>query len=184
MDNIEKKPRRPRIGENRGMTSFEEQDNSARYEKVGYSSDFSSSNDSEYQGERQYSQQRPYNNRQGGYNNRYNNNRGGYNNNYNNNYRQGGYNNNRYNNYQQRPYNNQREGDMNDGYNQQGGYNNYRQGGYNNNNRQGGYRQNNYRQGGYNNNNNRQRFNKPIGSWVARFNFIRILNTLHRIHRI
>ena len=148
MDSIEKKPKRPRIGENRSA-SYGDFDGAARFEKVSYSAD------SEYQGERQYSQHRSYN-RQSNYN-RYNNQGGGYNNNYN---RQGGYNNNRYNNnYQQRPYNNQGEGDMNDGYNQQGGYNNYRQGGYNNNNnRQGGYRQNNnYRQGGYNNNNyNRQ----------------------------
>lgn len=148
MDNIEKKPKRPRIGENRGASLFGEQDSNTRYEKVGYSSaDFSSPNDSEYQGEHQYSQ-RPYNNRQGGYN-RHNN--GGYNN-----HRQGGYNN-RYNNYQQRQYNAPVDGEGGEKYNQ-GGYNqdgyrqnNYRQGGYNNN-RQGGYRQNNYRQGGYNNN--------------------------------
>ena len=141
MDSIEKKPKRPRIGENRNA-SFDDAHGATRFEKVEYSTP----TDSEYQGERQYSQHRSYN-RQGNYNNRYNN-QGGYNN-----YRQGGYNNNRYNNnYQQRSYNAQGEGDMNDGYNQQGGYNNYRQGGYNNN-RQGGYRQNNnYRQGGYNNN--------------------------------
>lgn len=147
MDNIEKKPKRPRIGEPRSV-SLEGQDEGARYERVSYSSssDFTQASDSDYQGERQYNQHRSYN-RQGNYNNNRYNNQGGYNN-----YRQGGYNNNRYNNnYQQRSYNNQGDGEMNDGYNQQGGYNNYRQGGYNNN-RQGGYRQNNYRQGGYNNN--------------------------------
>ena len=147
MDNIEKKPKRPRIGEPRSV-SLEGQDEGTRYERVSYSSssDFTQASDSDYQGERQYNQHRSYN-RQGNYNNNRYNNQGGYNN-----YRQGGYNNNRYNNnYQQRSYNNQGDGEMNDGYNQQGGYNNYRQGGYNNN-RQGGYRQNNYRQGGYNNN--------------------------------
>ena len=152
MDSIEKKTKRPRIGENRGMTSFEGGDGANRYESSSYSTPEYTSTDSEYQGERQYSQQRSYN-RQGGYN-RYNN-QGGYNNNY----RQGGYSNNRYNNnYQQRQYNAPVDGENGDAYNQngynQGGYrqNNYRQGGYGNN-RQGGYRQNNYRQGGYNNNN-------------------------------
>ena len=87
MDSIEKKPKRPRIGENRNA-SYDEVDGAARFEKV----DYSSQTGSEYQGERQYSQHRSYN-RQGNYNNRYNN-QGGYNN-----YRQGGYNNNnRYNN--------------------------------------------------------------------------------------
>ncbi len=178
MDNIEKRPKRPRIGEPRNVIS-EEQD--ARYERVNYnqqSSDYNASSDnnsSDYNGERQY-QPRPYN-RQGGYN-RHNgyNRQGGYNNrgNYN---HQGGYN--RYNdnyqprqhqeygnvsgensefegsdnisqqNYQPRPYNRQGNGYNN----RQGGYNNRQGNGYN---RQGnGYnRQNNgynNRQGGYNN---------------------------------
>ncbi len=142
MDSIEKKPKRPRIGENRNAT-FEETEGSARFEKVSYSSnnEYSQPADNGYQQERRYSQQRPYN-RQGGYN-RYNN-HGGYN-------RHGGYNNNRYNNnYQPRQYNAPVDGEQGEGYNQGGYNNNYRQGGYNNN-RQGGYRQNNYHQGGYNN---------------------------------
>ena len=175
-ENLEKKPRRPRIGE---MRSAERVAGSEQFEKVDYNQDSQ---------ERGSYSQRPYGNRMGGYNRQggYNNNRqGGYNNNrqggynsrqggygnnrqggYNNN-RQGGYNNNRYNNYD----NNAVENDQNANYgNRMGGYgNNNRQGGYNqqrrnnnygNNNRQGGY--NNNRQGGYGNNrqggynNNRQ----------------------------
>ena len=160
-ENLEKKPRRPRIGE---MRATENVGNGEQFEKVNY-------------GQEQVEQgsyvQRPYgNNRQGGYsNNRYNNNRqGGYNN------RQGGYNNNRQGGYNNRQggYNNNRQGGYNNRYNsydnggdveqqnsgaynnRQGGYNNNRQGGFNQrrnnnfgNNRQGGY---NNRQGGYNNN--------------------------------
>lgn len=132
-ENLEKKPRRPRIGE---MRATENVGNGEQFEKVNYDQE---------QVEQGSYVQRPYgNNRQGGYsNNRYNNNRqGGYNN------RQGGYNNNR-----QGGYNN-RQGGYNN--NRQGGYNNNRQGGFNQrrnnnfgNNRQGGY---NNRQGGYNNN--------------------------------
>lgn len=129
MDNIERKPKRPRIGENRN-TPFRGVDENANFEQANYSSGYS-------QSDRNYNQQRSYN-RQG--NNRYNN--GGYN-------RQGGYNNRYNNNYN--PRQNYASID-NDGGEEltQGGYrqNNYRQGGYNNN-RQGGYRQNNYRQGGY-----------------------------------
>ena len=160
-ENLEKKPRRPRIGE---MRATENVGNGEQFEKVNYDQE---------QVEQGSYVQRPYgNNRQGGYsNNRYNNNRqGGYNN------RQGGYNNNRqgcYNN-RQGGYNNNRQGGYNNRYNnydnggdveqqnsgaynnRQGGYNNNRQGGFNQrrnnnfgNNRQGGY---NNRQGGYNNN--------------------------------
>ena len=172
MDTIEKKPKRPRIGQNPSL----ENNDTTRYEKV---SSGNPANISQEPGDNNRPYQRPYNNNhQNGYNN-FNNRQGGYNN-YN---RQGGYNN--YNRqqggYQQRPYQqngfnnnapqeNGEQGEMyqnnyhnQGGYNnynrQQGGYNNNRQGGYNNN-RQGGY--NNNRQGGYNNNrqggynNNRQ----------------------------
>ena len=163
-ENVEKKVRRPRIGE---MKTAEHIGNNEQFEKVNYDQN---------QVERGSYSQHHYGNRQGGYGNRqggYNNNRqGGYGNNrgYGNrqggyNQRQGGYNNNRQGGYNNR-YNNYDnavvEGDNQQnnsygnyqGYNQrQGGYgqprrNNYgnnRQGGYNN--RQGGYNQ---RQGGYN----------------------------------
>lgn len=179
-ENLEKKPRRPRIGE---MRAAENVGNGEQFEKVNYDQE---------QVEQGSYVQRPYGNRQGGYNNRqggfnnrqggYNNRQGGYNNRqggYNNN-RQGGYNNrqgnyNRYNNYdnggdveqqnngaynnRQGGYNNRQGGfnqrrNNNFGNNRQGGYNN-RQGGYNN--RQGGF--NNNRKGGakYNNNNGGER---------------------------
>ena len=166
-ENLEKKPRRPRIGE---MRAAENVGNGEQFEKVNYDQE---------QVEQGSYVQRPYGNRQGGYNNRqggFNNRQGGYNNRqggYNN--RQGGYNNNRqgvYNNRQgnYNRYNNYDNGgdveQQNNGAynNRQGGYNN-RQGGFNQrrnnnfgNNRQGGY---NNRQGGYNNrqggfNNNRK----------------------------
>ncbi|MCX4277655.1 MULTISPECIES: pseudouridine synthase [Muribaculum] len=182
MDSEEKKPKRPRIGENRIAASSD--GDAQHYGKVNYDqpSDYQSSGEhtqGDYQRERNY-QPRPYNNnrQQGGYgNNRYN--QGGYRqgNNYNNRYNQGGY-------QPRQQYQSpaasegaesttpaegtsmsegytpstQQEGGYNN-YRQQGGYNNNRQGGYNNN-RQGGY--NNNRQGGYNNNrqggynNNRQ----------------------------
>ena len=160
-ENLEKKPRRPRIGE---MRATENVGNGEQFEKVNYDQE---------QVEQGSYVQRPYgNNRQGGYsNNRYNNNRqGGYNN------RQGGYNNNRQGGYNNRQggYNTNHQGGYNKRYNnydnggdveqqnsgaynnRQGGYNNNRQGGFNQrrnnnfgNNRQGGY---NNRQGGYNNN--------------------------------
>ena len=180
-ENLEKKPRRPRVGESR-MT--EGVGNSEQFEKVNYDQEQGESSYTQRSfGNRQGYNQGGYrqgsynNNRQGGYNNRqggYNNRQGGYNNNrqggYNN--RQGGYNNRYNNNYD----NNVAEGEqqsMNNYGNRQGGYSNNRQGGYNqrrtnnyNNNRQGGY--NNNRQGGYNNNrqggfNNRpanKKFNK------------------------
>lgn len=166
-ENLEKKPRRPRIGE---MRAAENVGNGEQFEKVNYDQE---------QVEQGSYVQRPYGNRQGGYNNRqggYNNRQGGYNNRqggYNN--RQGGYNNNRQGGYNNRQgnynrYNNYDNGgdveQQNNGAynNRQGGYNN-RQGGFNQrrnnnfgNNRQGGY---NNRQGGYNNrqggfNNNRK----------------------------
>ncbi len=199
-DNLEKKPRRPRIGESR-MT--ESAGNSEQFEKVNYDHADQSSYGQRSYGNRQgnYSQGGYNNNRQGGYNNNrqggYNNNRqGGYNNNrqggYNNN-RQGGYNNNRQGGYNQNRYNSNYDGNsvadgeqMQGGYNnnRQGGYNQNRQGGYNNNrnnygnNRQGGY---NNRQGGYNNNNrqggynqNRQggkKFNRPAAEKIQQMRF-------------
>ena len=169
-ENVEKKARRPRIGESKG--DIVENNNDTHYDmgsygqdrvvgdKVAASSDYTPSstnynprNYSNRQGGYNNNRQGGYgNNRQGGYNNR----QGGYNRNYNPNANydnqdlQGGYGNNRqggYGNNRQGGYGNNRQGGYNN--NRQGGYNN-RQGGYNNNNRQGGY---NNRQGGYNNNN-------------------------------
>ena len=183
-NNEEKKPKRPRIGENRIAASSEGE--TAIYGKVesDHSGDYSQNGETtsrQYGSyDRPYQPRNNYNNRQGGYNNRQNNygnnrynNQGGYNN------RQGGYGNNRYNNqggYQPRQQyqspavtegaeTSAAEHSASEGYtpstSQEGGYNNRynNQGGYNNN-RQGGY--NNNRQGGYNNNrqggynNNRQ----------------------------
>lgn len=183
-NNEEKKPKRPRIGENRIAASSEGE--TAIYGKVesDHSGDYSQNGETtsrQYGSyDRPYQPRNNYNNRQGGYNNRQNNygnnrynNQGGYNNN-----RQGGYGNNRYNNqggYQPRQQyqspavtegaeTSAAEHSASEGYtpstSQEGGYNNRynNQGGYNNN-RQGGY---NNRQGGYNNNrqggynNNRQ----------------------------
>ncbi len=159
-NNEEKKPKRPRIGENRIAASSDGENNFSSKVDHGQQGDYHSPEN----GHREYNsydrpyQPRPYNNRQqGGYNNRYNN-QGGYNNNR----QQGGYNN-RYNNqggYQPRQYQPQQgvEGAENtadqsaEGYapsSQPEGYNAYRPSGYNNN-RQGGY--NNRQQGGYNNN--------------------------------
>ncbi len=175
MDNEEKKPKRPRIGENRIAASSD--GDAQHYGKVNYdqSSDYQSSGEhtqGDYQRERNY-QPRPYNNRQqGGYgNNRYN--QGGYRqgNNYNNRYNQGGYQPRQQ--YQSPAASEGAESttpaegsSMSEGYTpstqQEGGYNNYRQqGGYNNNRQQGPNRQ-----GGYNNNRrqqgpNRQGFNAP-----------------------
>ena len=161
-ENVEKKARRPRIGESKG--DFAE-NNENRYEKIEFNSENRGgevSQSGEYQqsysqrgnyGEqRSYSQRGNYNQR-GSYNNRYNNyeNNNGdgqqeQNENGNNYQQRGGY--------QQRGnYNNQRVG-----YNQRGGYNNQRggyqqrgnnQGGYNN--QRGGYQQRGNNQGGYNN---------------------------------
>ncbi|WP_290395899.1 pseudouridine synthase [uncultured Muribaculum sp.] len=174
MDSEEKKPKRPRIGENRIAASSD--GDAQHYGKVNYDqpSDYQSSGEhtqGDYQRERNY-QPRPYNNnrQQGGYgNNRYN--QGGYRqgNNYNNRYNQGGYQPRQQ--YQSPAASEGAESttpaegtSMSEGYTpstqQEGGYNNYRQQGGYNNNRQGGY--NNRQQGGYNNNrqqggyNNRQ----------------------------
>lgn len=114
MDSTEKKPKRPRIGDNRPEGLADERE--SRYEKVNYSSQPRPENpvgDSVDAGGAEISRPyapRPYNgNRQGGYNNRYHN--------------QGGY----------AP---RQQGGYNNRYNNQGGYapsrynNNYRQGGY------------------------------------------------------
>lgn len=175
-ENVEKKTRRPRIGENKGEIA---DSNESRYEKIEYNTENRGENASqsgEYSQNYQrgdYREQRGYNQR-GGYNNqrsnysRYNNyensengegsqeqGEGGNNYQQRGNYQRGGY--------QQRGgYNNQRGG-----YQQRGGYNNQRGGyqqrnnqggGYNN--QRGGYQQRNnqggYNQGGYNQNGNYQ----------------------------
>ncbi|MCM1520061.1 MAG: rRNA pseudouridine synthase [Lachnoclostridium sp.] len=189
MDNIEKKGKRPRIGESRPISSVSAE---SRPESVASSTYSREDNTLSSDRENNYNQRpyrpsnnsRPYNNnRQGGYNQGYNR-QGGYNNHYNNN---GGY----------RPRSQQfdanagesegltdstrsaegfsgAEGEQS-GYqhrqNYNRPYNNNRQGGYNNqgnrynNNRQGGYNQGGYnRQGGYNQNNrynNRPYNNRP-----------------------
>ena len=169
-ENVEKKARRPRIGESKG--DIVENNNDTHYDMGSYGQDRVVGDkvaaSSDYTPSSTNYNQRNYSNRQGGYNNNrqggygnnrqggYNNRQGGYNRNYNPNANydnqdlQGGYGNNRqggYGNNRQGGYGNNRQGGYNN--NRQGGYNN-RQGGYNNNNRQGGY---NNRQGGYNNNN-------------------------------
>ena len=191
-ENVEKKAKRPRIGE---MRNTEYVGSSEQFEKVNYNQE---------SGEQGSYSQRPYgnrpaggysqggyrqggygNNRQGGYNRQgYGNRQGGYNNN-----RQGGYNQrptggyNRYNNYennggegeqQNNAYGNNYQGG---GYgNRQGGYgqprrnNNYgnnRQGGYGNN-RQGGY---NNRQGGYNQRPGGKRYNNNGGERIQQMRF-------------
>ena len=162
-ENVEKKARRPRIGESKG--DIVENNNDSRYEMGSFGQDRGAtetqSSGSDYAPSSTNYNQRNYNNRQqGGYNRQqggYNRQQGGYGNN-----RQGGYN---------RP-----QGGYNRNYNQQGGYDNLdqqgggynRQGGYGNNRQQGGYNRqqggygNNRQQGGYGNNrqqggyNNRQ----------------------------
>lgn len=98
MDSNDKKPKRPRIGENRPVADDRE---GSRFERPNFnpSRDYSSAAGTdgasdENRQERPYTP-RPYNNRMGGYNNRYNN-QGGYQ------QRPGGYN--RYNNYNQGGY--------------------------------------------------------------------------------
>ena len=108
-ENVEKKARRPRIGESKG--DIVENNNDTHYDMGSYGQDRVVGDkvaaSSDYTPSSTNYNQRNYSNRQGGYNN---NRQGGYGNN-----RQGGYNNN----------------------NRQGGYGNInRQGGYNNNNRQ------------------------------------------------
>ena len=154
-ENVEKKTRRPRIGENKGDIV---ESNESRYEKIDYSADNrneGAAQSGEYQNynnqrgdygeQRNYGQRGGYNQR-GNYNNRYNNRYNNYENNDNQQeqgeggYQRGGY--------QQRGYNNQRGGYGN----QRGGYNNQRGGGYNN--QRGGY--NNQRGGGYQQRGNNQ----------------------------
>ena len=109
----DKKPKRPRIGENRsaapeeseGKNTFNRPDNADTPQALPYGQDRPFRQHNNYGNRQQggYGMQRPYNNRQqGGYNNR-----------------PGGYN-------QQRPYGNNRPG----GYNQQRPYGNRPQGGY------------------------------------------------------
>jgi 23S rRNA pseudouridine2605 synthase len=140
MDNIEKKPKRPRIGENR--EAIGEGQETTRFEKVNYptntaSSDFTTGDTDSDQSQSQGGyQQRPFN--------RYNNNRqGGYQ------PRQGGYQQRPFN--QNRSYNNRNQGEG--GYQQrQGGY---QQRPYNNRyNNNGGYQQGGYQQRPYNRYNN------------------------------
>ncbi len=167
----EKKPRRPRIGENRIAASSAGEGSFSNAERTATPGDDASSDAPrrEYSSYDRPYQPRPYTQRG------YNNGRSGYNNQggYNNNRQQGGYN--RYNNnqggYQPRQYQQSQpvegaenassdasasENAASTGYNNQGGYNNNRQGGYNNNrynnNRQQGGYNNNRQQGGYNNN--------------------------------
>ena len=153
MEDLEKRARRPRIGEKK----LDDEMSQPRYEKVSYDEPSGDSAERPAQSERPNN----YRQRQGGYN-QYNDNynQGGYN-------RQGGYNNRQggYGNNRQGGYDNQGNyGNRQGGYNnRQGGYNNNRQGGYNNNRQGGGY---NNRQGGYNNRqgggyNNRQPQQKP-----------------------
>ena len=154
-ENVEKKARRPRIGESKG--DIVENNNDSRYEMGSFGQDRGAtetqSSGSDYAPSSTNYNQRNYNNRQqGGYNRQqggYNRQQGGYGNN-----RQGGYN---------RP-----QGGYNRNYNQQGGYDNQDQqgGGYN---RQGGYGNNRQQGGGYGNNrqqpqrrnNNRQQGPRP-----------------------
>lgn len=158
----EKKVKRPRIGESRGIAREEFTENT---EKIEYSP-ASDSNDTEriqtpYNPERQIynTERRPYNNRESGYNNRYNQN--GYNrynnpNGYNRYNNANGYNRNYNNNGEnvegntQSPYGNNEGGYNRNNYNNRGGYNNNR---YNN---QGGYSN----RGNYNNRNARGGFNQ------------------------
>ncbi len=178
---IEKKPKRPRIGQTTHASG--ETGEFTRYEKVNYGKPASTADgDASSEGAQRYQRQYPQRqngygnqNRQGGYyNNGYNNRpNGGYQQrqrvdysqpdgaekpageNSENEISQGGYQQ-RYNNYNRQGYNNN--------YNRQGGYNNQnRQGGYNNQNRQGGYNNQN-RQGGYNNQNRQGgRYNNQNG---------------------
>ena len=170
-ENVEKKARRPRIGESKSEIV---DTNEGRYERIEYNAenrgDSSSSGDyaSGYNNQREYGDQRGYNQR-GGYAPR------------------GNYGNNRYNNYenaegqqeggenagyQQRGYNNQRGGynqrGNNGGYNnQRGGYNNQR-GGYNQRGNNGGY---NNQRGGYNNQRgNNGGYNNQRGGYNQRGN--------------
>ena len=149
-ENVEKKARRPRIGESKG--DIVDNNNDSRYEMGSFGQDRGTaekqSSGSDYTPSATNYNQRNYNNRQqGGYNRPqggYNRQQGGYNRQqggYGNRQQQGGYNRN-YN--QQGGYDNQ---------DQQGGYGNRQQGGYGNR-QQGGY--GNRQQGGYGNNRHNQ----------------------------
>lgn len=151
----EKKAKRPRISETRGVAR---EGYTPNYEKKEYSRPTEGGDaerQSSYYSERRQYNNSGYNNNRSGYNNRYNNNynnRSNYNR-YNNNtenenttsetQQDGGYTRNSYNN---RGYNNNRGGYNNN----RGGYNNNNRGGYNNNNRNG-YNNNRYNNNGYNN---------------------------------
>ena len=190
MDDLEKRPKRPRIRTNVESTDATE----PRYEKVTYDSQSSEESGErpvrQSYGERNYDQNGDYRSQggynQGGYNrpqgkynrpqgNKFNNRQGGYNqrNDYGNNYG-GGYN--------QRGGYNQQRGGYNNGYNNQGGYGNqdngnygYNQGGNNYRQQGGGYNQQrggyNQQRGGYNNqggNNYRQQgggYNQQRGGY-------------------
>ncbi len=175
----EKKPKRPRIGENRAAiqegdashyinhTGAPQEDNAAprQYGSNGYQP---RQYNNRPQGMNRRPQQRSYYNNQqdgevaegmqheGGYQPRYQqqgyDRQGGYNN------RQGGYNNGG----RQGGYNNRPQGGYNNS-GRQGGYNNRPQGGYNNGGRQGGY--NNRPQGGYNNRPQGGYNNRPQGGY-------------------
>lgn len=186
MDELERKPKRPRISESKVDVP---ENTDERYEKVSYNPEAGDRPVRTDYNDRNYNQ-RTYNNRQGGYN------QGGYNNGGYNNNRQGGYNNRPggYNNQQRGGYNNNRQGGYNQGgynnrnnnydgvqednqnsynsrpndyNNRNSGYNNNRQGGYDQqrggyNNRQGGG-YNNRQQGGYNNNRQQGGYNNRQG---------------------
>ena len=159
-ENVEKKARRPRIGESKGDAA---DNNESRYEKIEYNNENRSEGTSQ---SGDYSQN--YGNQRGDYGDqRGYNQRGGY--------QQRGNYNNRYNNYE----NNDNQQDQGEngyqprgGYNQRGGYNNQR-GGYNNqrggyNQQRGGYQQRNNQGGGYNNQRggyNNQRGNNQGGGY-------------------
>ena len=183
----EKKIKRPRIFESRGVTREDFTENT---EKKEYDHNSESGN-TENQSNTYNNERRSYNN--GGYNNRYNNgynnryNNGGYNNRYNN----GGYNNRRNNNaegentegnqensYNRSGYNNNRGSyNNNRGFNNRGGYNNNR-GGYNNGyNNRGGYNNNRYNNGGYNNRYNRYNSDNTEGTQNTNYNQEDTFNT-------
>ncbi len=160
---INKKPKRPRIGESQDASA-----DNGHFEKVTYNPNpnsasersdrpqFSTGEQASAAERTDYQQQGYGQNNYGGNNRNYSqNNYNNRNNNYSrNNNRQGGYNQGGYGN-----SNRQQQGGYNNYNNrQQGGYNNRQQGGYNNRQQQGGY--NNRQQGGgFNNNNNRRNNN-------------------------
>ena len=163
-ENVEKKARRPRIGESKSEIV---DTNEGRYERIEYNaenrgdSSHSSGDYSGYNNQREYGDQRGYNQR-GGYAPR------------------GNYGNNRYNNYENAE--GQQDGDENAGYqqrgsyNQRGGYNqqrgnnggyNQQRGGYNQRGNNGGYNQ---QRGGYNQRGNNGGYNQQRGGYNQRGN--------------